>query len=85
MKIYLTRHGETIWNVKDWVQGMTDIPLNDNGIRQAEKLAEEMANIHLDVVYTSQLQRAMVTGRMVADRHKGCRFEVSESIIFQTL
>ena len=80
MKIYLTRHGETIWNVRDWVQGMTDISLNDNGIRQAERLAEEMADIHLDVVYTSQLQRAMVTGRMVADRHKGCRFEVCRSI-----
>ena len=80
MKIYLTRHGETIWNVRDWVQGMTDIPLNDIGIRQAEKLAEEMADIHLDVVYTSQLQRAMVTGKMVADRHKDCRLEVCESI-----
>ena len=80
MKIYLTRHGETIWNVKDWVQGMTDIPLNENGIRQAEKLAEAMAEVHLDVVYTSQLQRAMVTGQMVADRHKDCRLEVCESI-----
>ena len=66
--------------MKDWVQGMTDIPLNDNGIRQAEKLAKEMMGIHLDVVYTSQLQRAMVTGKMVADRHKSCRLEVCASI-----
>lgn len=80
MKIYLTRHGETVWNVKDWVQGMTDIPLNEKGMQQAERLAEEMDGVHLDVVYTSQLQRAMVTGKMVADRHKGCRFEVCESI-----
>ena len=80
MKIYLTRHGETIWNVRDWVQGMTDIPLNDIGIRQAEKLAEEMADIHLDVVYTPQLQRAMFTGKMVADKHKDCRLEVCASI-----
>jgi len=76
MKIYLTRHGETVWNVKDWVQGMTDIPLNDNGIRQAERLAEEMADIHLDAVYTSQLQRSKVTGEMVAERHGNCRLEV---------
>ncbi len=80
MKIYLTRHGETIWNVENRVQGMADVPLNDNGIRQAERLAEEMADIHLDVVYTSQLQRAMVTGRMVAAKHEGCRLEVSASI-----
>lgn len=80
MKIYLTRHGETIWNQKNWVQGMTDVPLSEKGMRQAEQLAEEMAGVHLDVVYTSQLQRAMVTGKAVADRHKGCRFEVCKSI-----
>lgn len=80
MKIYLTRHGETVWNVKDWVQGMTDIPLNDKGLQQAVQLAEKMDGVHIDVVYTSQLQRTMVTGRIVANRHKGCRFEVCESI-----
>lgn len=80
MKIYLTRHGETVWNTKDWVQGMTDIPLNGNGMQQAEQLAEQMAGVHLDVVYTSQLQRAMVTGRMVAERHGSCRLEVCDAI-----
>lgn len=80
MKIYLTRHGETLWNQEDRVQGMTDVPLNDRGRRQAAELAERMAGVHLDVVYTSQLQRAMVTGRAVADRHEGCRFEVRECL-----
>lgn len=80
MKIYLTRHGETIWNRKDWVQGMTDIPLNEVGLRQAERLAEEMSGVHLDVIYTSKLQRAMVTGRMVAERHERCRFETLECL-----
>ena len=80
MNIYLTRHGETIWNVKDWVQGMSDIPLNDNGIRQARQLAEKMSSVHLDVIYSSQLQRAMVTAKMVAEKHKNCRLEISPSI-----
>ena len=80
MKIYLTRHGETVWNVRNWVQGKTDIPLNEIGMKQAEQLAEEMANVHLDVVYSSQLQRAMVTAQMVAERHGNCRFEVNESL-----
>ena len=80
MKIYLTRHGETVWNVRNWVQGKTDIPLNEVGMKQAEQLAEEMANVHLDVVYSSQLQRAMVTAQMVAERHGNCRFEVNESL-----
>lgn len=80
MKIYLTRHGETVWNQKNWVQGMTDIPLSENGLCQARQLVEQMSGIHLDVVYTSQLQRAMVTGKMVADSHPECRFEICESI-----
>ena len=32
MKVYLTRHGETVWNEKDLVQGMTDVPLNEVGV-----------------------------------------------------
>ena len=80
MKIYLTRHGETVWNQKDKVQGRTDVPLNEVGIMQAKRLAEEMADVHLDVVYTSQLQRAADTGRMVADRHGDCRLEVCECL-----
>ena len=80
MKIYLTRHGETVWNVRNWVQGKTDIPLNEVGLRQAEHLAEKMANVHLDVVYTSQLQRSLETGKMVAERNGKCRFEVCECL-----
>ena len=34
MKLYFVRHGETEWNVKKKIQGKTDIPLNENGIRQ---------------------------------------------------
>lgn len=80
MNIYLTRHSETIRNVRNWVQGMTDIPLNDNGLQQTEHLAAGMAGVHLDEVYTAQPERAMITGKTVADRHKDCRFEMNESL-----
>ena len=39
MKLYFVRHGGTEWNVKKKIQGKTDIPLNENGIRQAKELA----------------------------------------------
>ena len=78
--IYLTRHGETDWNKQDLVLGRTDIPLNETGLAQAAKLADDLEDVHLDVVYTSQLQRAYVTGKMVAERHKGCRLETCECL-----
>ena len=39
MKLYFVRHGETEWNVKKKIQGKTDIPLNENGIRQAKAVS----------------------------------------------
>ena len=40
MRIYIARHGETDWNVERRIQGSTDIPLNENGIRQAYSLSK---------------------------------------------
>ena len=39
MILYFVRHGETEWNVRKKIQGATDIPLNDHGREQAQKLA----------------------------------------------
>ena len=42
MVIYVIRHGETDWNTKHWLQGTTDIPLNQNGVEVAEITAEAL-------------------------------------------
>ena len=39
MKIYLVRHGQTDWNYQKKIQGQQDVDINEQGIRQAEKLA----------------------------------------------
>lgn len=39
--VYLTRHGETIWNTKKLMQGWKDSPLTDKGIKQAKQLASK--------------------------------------------
>jgi broad specificity phosphatase PhoE len=65
---YLARHGESDWNVANRFQGVTDRPLTDHGRRQAQELAEELAEKTLDAVYTSPLRRARDTAAIVAAR-----------------
>lgn len=69
MALYFVRHGETEWNVKKKIQGKTDIPLNENGCRQAETLAQRLAGEQLQVerVYTSPQLRAAKTAQILAD------------------
>ncbi|HBX75340.1 MAG: alpha-ribazole phosphatase [Acidaminococcaceae bacterium] len=64
-KLYLIRHGETDYNNAMRFQGQTDIPLNQNGIEQAEKAAEFFRDIPLQAIYTSSLKRASVTAEII--------------------
>ncbi|MCL2285225.1 MAG: histidine phosphatase family protein [Firmicutes bacterium] len=68
MKIYLARHGQTAWNAEQRWQGTTDIPLNEDGLAQAAKLAEKMTIYPIQKIYSSPLQRAAVTAQAVAGK-----------------
>lgn len=69
MKLYLTRHGETEWNVHSRIQGQTDTALNETGIRQARELAERLKKERLAIgrIYTSRQLRAYETAQIVAE------------------
>ncbi|WP_026511700.1 MULTISPECIES: histidine phosphatase family protein [unclassified Butyrivibrio] len=74
MKIYFARHGQTDWNIQRKVQGTTDIPLNENGIRQAQELCNnlEERNFSFEKIYTSYQARAVKTAQIVDDHfHTG--------------
>ena len=43
MKLYLMRHGETLFNTQKRVQGWCDSPLTENGIWQAEQAKQYFA------------------------------------------
>ena len=59
--IYLVRHGQSQGNLKDQFIGHTDIALTDLGRKQAEVTATYFENVHLDRIYSSDLQRAYDT------------------------
>lgn len=65
MNIYIIRHGETDWNVVKRLQGHSDIPLNEEGIRLARVTSEAMKDIPFSVIYTSPLKRAKETATLI--------------------
>jgi probable phosphoglycerate mutase len=66
-RILAIRHGETAWNVDTRLQGHLDIPLNDVGLRQAQHLAQALAQRDpIDAVYASDLSRAHTTAQAIA-------------------
>jgi broad specificity phosphatase PhoE len=70
MQLYLVRHGQTDWNKNGILQGTTDIPLNEEGIKQAAKLAELLQNEKIDFIFSSPLCRAKLTAEMIAEKHE---------------
>jgi probable phosphoglycerate mutase len=64
--ILLIRHGETAWNAERRLQGHLDIPLNEEGERQARLLAGALAHEPIDLLVSSDLGRARQTAQAVA-------------------
>lgn len=70
MKLILIRHGETNWNKKRILQGgLSDIELNEKGLKQAKKTAEFLSNKKIDLIFSSPMKRAIVTATQIANNH----------------
>ena len=70
MKIWIARHGQTRYNKRRLMQGRTDEPLNETGIAQARAAREKIGDIKFDAVYSSPLNRAIVTGSIIGNVDK---------------
>lgn len=67
MKLTLIRHGTTSWNASRRFQGQTDVPLSDDGRRQASAIATALRSETFDRIYASDLSRAFETARILAE------------------
>lgn len=72
-EVYLIRHGETMFNQLNKVQGWADSPLTIKGINDLKKTAEVLSQIHFDNMYSSDLKRAIDTVHLMKNAN-----EVSE-------
>jgi broad specificity phosphatase PhoE len=70
LRVFLARHGQTDGNLNRRAQGWTDTPLNETGRQHAALLAERLAAIRLDAIYSSTLSRSRQTAEAVASGHK---------------
>lgn len=66
MKIYFVRHGQTDWNLARKMQGGdTEKPLNETGIKQAEKTQNKLKDKDYDIVICSPMERAKQTAQII--------------------
>lgn len=63
--IYLTRHGQTEWNVEKKMQGHQDSALTTQGVLQATWLRDAMLTVDLAAIYTSTSPRAITTAEII--------------------
>ena len=71
MELICVRHGRTAWNADRRFQGQTDIPLDDEGLMQAQALAAYLRDEHFDRAFSSDLSRARVTAELVCGERIG--------------
>ena len=66
MSVYVIRHGETAWNKSYLMQGRIDIPLNQEGIKQAKKAKDEVDGEQFLKVHSNSLTKIITSQDITA-------------------
>ena len=64
-RCYFVRHGQTLWNSENRIQGHSDVPLSPLGEQQAQSVGSFFASYHLKGIFTSTLQRSQQTAAAI--------------------
>lgn len=82
MKFYFIRHGKTLWNLERRFQGASgDSPLLDESIETLKKLGQYLQEIPFDVIYSSDLPRAITSAQIIQSQLKdSCLLQETSSL-----
>jgi len=68
-RLLLVRHGLTVYNSTHRFSGYSNIELSKEGYQQVENLRDYLANEKIDIAYSSDLKRALVTAEVICTEH----------------
>jgi broad specificity phosphatase PhoE len=80
LRLIIVRHAQTVWNADGKIQGQSNPELSEAGRRQCEKVAERLASMPVEGLYTSDLTRAHQTAEAVARHHPGLPVRVDPGL-----
>jgi probable phosphoglycerate mutase len=80
-RLLLVRHGETNWNQEGRFQGQIDIPLNDNGLAQAEAARRFLADVPIQRAWSSVMARPRRTAEVILESHPEIELALSEGLV----
>ncbi len=80
LRLLLVRHGETQWNRETRFQGQIDVPLNDHGQQQAQKLADLLASYPIDLAVSSPMLRPRETAAIVLKNHPQVELQLEPAL-----
>jgi broad specificity phosphatase PhoE len=78
-RILLVRHGRTAWNKEEIFRGTEDIPLDDQGRKEAVCARDHLKAYTIHAALTSPLSRAVETAEIILSPH-GVRAEVHQGL-----
>ncbi len=70
LRLFVLRHGETVFTRERRFAGWRDVPLTDAGLRQSEAAAAALSGVGISAVFASPLERARTSAEAVAKPHR---------------